>query len=93
MRRYLLLLVAVAVALVAARGAAAALSFPDSCSGDPNPGTCERVDWIANALDSGDIRGGVDLAWWGVWALVGIGLASLCAGLWYRSFGLDDKGV
>lgn len=64
----------------------------------------DRVDTDVTASSGAPVSGTValsaddahrlDLAWWGMWALVGLVLVLLIAPRWFRAFSLEDgKGV
>jgi hypothetical protein len=50
------------------------------------PGTTVTNEVLVRGDLSADDQHRLDLAWWGVWALVGLGLVALIAPLWYRAW-------
>jgi hypothetical protein len=51
--------------------------------------TCASSATTATLSDEDHHR--LDLTWWGVWALVGLGFVSLIAAAWFRAWNIEGK--
>lgn len=87
----------VAIAHDASASPSTPLTWATPCSADLDVATCERLTWIANALDesstglasvntASDSTSRLDLIWEGIWAVAGLQLVIILAPSWHAAW-------
>jgi hypothetical protein len=85
-----LLVAVVAMGLTPSMATAATPTYTTGdCSVAFDPQTCERTQYLSDRIDNQSDQ--LDLAWQGIWALVGLTFVLLLAPVWNKAWGMAGK--